>query len=71
MYTGKSKKTVLLVLSLAGVGMQDYVKPLLRSLHWFPIRAQTECEIRLFLPACVISLSVNSPVLCVPQTLVS
>ena len=55
-----------LVLSLASVDMQDHAK-----FHWFPIRARIEGEIRLFLPACVISLSVNSPVLCVPQTLVS
>ena len=70
---------VRLVLGRRGRG---HAKPLLRSLHWLPVRARIEdkistlCyrsrEIHLLLPTCLIfSLSTNRPALCVPQTLVS
>ena len=60
---------------------RDHAKPLLRSLHWLPVRPWIEykippcaivAEIHLVLPTCLVfSLSINLPALCVLQTLVS
>ena len=60
---------------------RDHAKPLLRSLHWLPVRPRIEyripscaivAEIHLVLPTCLVfSLSINLPALCVLQTLVS
>ena len=60
---------------------RDHAKPLLRSLHWLPVRPRIEyrippcaivAEIHLVLPTCLVfSLFINLTALCVLQTLVS
>ena len=60
---------------------RDHARPLLRSLHWLPVRPRIEyripscaivAEIHLVLPTCLVfSPSINLPSLCVLQTLVS
>ena len=60
---------------------RDYAKPLLRSLHWLPVRARIEYKIStlcyssrdasaFLLTSLIFSLSINLPALCVLQTLV-